>query len=271
MNETQAKELIQRQVGEELSARFWKLATIIGVVDLLALAGIYWTVLGTARSTAIGVAQEAAKSSDLYDDIKLRLQGQSTKASELEQKVGAFATDLGTKVDNYNKQLDSANRTIEPYVSAVKSASRTDPKRVADVIKELNELSEPGRGVLQRLKELEMDLESDVAICKAWAVIRSRGGSPEYAPTQPGQGPVPYRGNESNIKSVTRTGPGRYKVDLKTKVDTANDVIMANSVIGYTVRVGGEDNSIYIVVSNREGKEIDDIVYLLLFRPRQTP
>jgi len=249
MNETDTKAYIKAQVDKQLSARFWRIAAIIGAIDLVALGGIYWTVLSTARSTAIGVAKEAAEASPLHTDINNRLHGQSAKTAELERTVGLVQGELGTKLENAKKQ-------IQPFVDAVTASSKSDPKRVAEVVREVNKLTEPAGGVLDRLNNLE-----SVAACDIWLCIKAREGSPNYKPT-----PISYLGSDKTVKAVTREGPGRYRVDLKTEVKPERDLVIATAVRGYFTRVGAEGDHINIIVSNRENKEEDDNVYLMVMR-----
>jgi hypothetical protein len=159
MKETEKHALIVREVRQELWTLFWKAATVIGVVDLVALAGIYWTVLGTAGDTARGTVAKILESNELNKSINERLSGQDRRTTELGTKIDTFGGQVTRDLLKFQKTLDSTNEQIKPYINAVQKVSKGEPpERVAEIIAQVNDLSQPGRGLLDRLGKVESTL-----------------------------------------------------------------------------------------------------------------
>lgn len=57
----EAEKAIRAEVGRELARRFLIAASVFGVVNIAALIGMYWTVLGIAKNTAESVAKQEAE------------------------------------------------------------------------------------------------------------------------------------------------------------------------------------------------------------------
>jgi hypothetical protein len=149
MNEKEEQTFIARQVGQELRNWFWKAAAVIGVVDLVALGGIYWTVLVTAADTARGTVTRTLESNELNKSINVRLSDQDRRTTELGTKIDTFGGRLTSDLEKYHDKLDSANKTIQPYIDAAEKVSKGEPpERVAEIVAQVNDLSKPGRGLV---------------------------------------------------------------------------------------------------------------------------
>jgi len=121
MNEEQARVFIQDEVRKELSRQFWKAVAIVGIANLVALAGMWFSVNKVADDTARSVATSAAeeqvnKNEGLVRHIEKQLGDSGSRVVRSSEALALLEEDLSdakervTGLKELTAELDTSDQ-----------------------------------------------------------------------------------------------------------------------------------------------------------------
>lgn len=182
MEESEAKEFIRKQVSIELANRFWKGLSILGIANLVALVGLYWSVLSTTRQAAEG---QAAKTAKEYVDRDASL---SRLVEETQKKQSENIITSQGDIAVLQTNIEHAKTAIGAFTELAGKVDSKEQQRISRLILELNKHESVTQilDLLQQLKPAIEELQSSAE--KQKQEIDGRIGTLEtaVAPDTPG-------------------------------------------------------------------------------------
>ncbi|MEL6897299.1 MAG: hypothetical protein AAFP90_14450 [Planctomycetota bacterium] len=182
MNETEAKEFIRTEVKTAFNNQLWKVGTVLGVTNLLAIAGLYWAVLQTSRSIAKSTASttatqtaelEVTKHDSAIEQIEGRISMQSSDLDVELKKLGGLQSRMETSVTSQQRlseRLQDTDERIGKLSKLAKSVEDTDETKMSRIITSIK-ASPDVEKIFTRLDSLGENLDTLSARVEADSAI----------------------------------------------------------------------------------------------------
>ena len=149
----EAQTLIREEANKEFSARMSRIATIIGVTNIVAVVGLYSAVLFTASKVATTAADKAVE--DAFKNNEKLIKNIEDRTTQLSSKLDDEIGRLGRQT----AQLDSLQGKIANLEELVGTTDKADAKRISQIIRELRE--SPGtEELLENFVKLNLEVKA---------------------------------------------------------------------------------------------------------------
>lgn len=172
----EAEKKIHEEVRAEIKRGAWRILTIFGLGNLLAIGGLYWNVINTAeeiaerttKSVATKVVEKAVDSQGLLlKDIQKRLEGQSADVAEANGLLSELKLDLARSQDRQSEietehnsikvKLNIAAMQAREVSDLTRNAVNSDTAKVFKVLAEI-ERSPNAKALLDKCGNLSMEV-----------------------------------------------------------------------------------------------------------------
>ena len=165
------EKLIRDEVAKELRRRIWQALAVIGAVNILAIVGLYLSVLGVAKTVAAETTTKAAQNAatneiaskrSLINDIQQRLQKQSDTLTTAQTGMANLTSkirNMKTLQSDASRDLGIANEQINRLSKLSRQLSGSDQTKVSQMIVDLNR-AENAKQIIEKNTQLIAEINS---------------------------------------------------------------------------------------------------------------